>query len=174
VVPIILDPATLDIALIGGGPPLAARRAWLAAAGAARLRVLGPAATAADLAGARVVWITGLDPASSARLAALARAAGALVNVEDDRPHCDFHTPAVVRRGDLLLTVSTGGKSPGLAQRVRAWLEASFGPEWEERLERLAAKRAAWRRRPRSLPELARLTAATLDRQGWLAPEPRA
>ena len=51
----------------------------------------------------------------------------------------------MVRRGDLLLTVSTGAKSPGLAARIRARLEVEYGPEWDDHLEHLARKRAAWR-----------------------------
>jgi precorrin-2 dehydrogenase / sirohydrochlorin ferrochelatase len=94
-----------------------------------------------------------------------------LVNVEDVTEGCDFHTPALVRRGDLLLTVSTAGRSPGLAARVRARLEAEYGPEWDERLGELARKRAAWRRRPRALEELAALTDAVINGKGWLAEE---
>jgi precorrin-2 dehydrogenase / sirohydrochlorin ferrochelatase len=81
---------------------------------------------------------------------------------------CDFHNPAQVRRGDLLLTVSTGGRSPGLAARIRAELGRAFGPEWADRLNLIAARRAAWRRPGRPLEELARLTDATIDANGWL------
>ncbi len=76
-----------------------------------------------------------------------------------------------MRRGDLLLTVSTGGRSPGLAARIRRELERSFGPEWAARLERLGARRSAWKRRGRPLAELARLSDAMIDRQGWLTRE---
>jgi precorrin-2 dehydrogenase/sirohydrochlorin ferrochelatase len=86
---------------------------------------------------------------------------------------CDFHNPSQVRRGDLLLTVSTGGKSPGLAARIRAQLAQMFGPEWAERLDQIGRKRTAWRREPRSLDELARLTNAAIDANGWLAGETR-
>ena len=92
-------------------------------------------------------------PARSRRrpqLAALARSERVLVNVEDRPALCDFHSVAEVRRGDLLLTVSTGGASPGLAARIRARLAAEFGPEWAERVALLRGHRAAWRqRRPR-------------------------
>ncbi len=73
-----------------------------------------------------------------------------------------------MRRGDLLLTVSTGGRSPGLAARIRGELARAFGPEWAERLNAIAARRTAWRRRGRPLGELARLTNATIDGNGWL------
>jgi siroheme synthase (precorrin-2 oxidase/ferrochelatase) len=67
-----------------------------------------------------------------------------------------------------LLTVSTAGKSPGLAARIRAQLAQAFGPEWAERLERIGHRRRAWRREARSLDDLARLTNATIDANGWL------
>jgi precorrin-2 dehydrogenase/sirohydrochlorin ferrochelatase len=123
----------------------------------------------AELAAFAFLWIVDLPLAEAAPLARAARAAGCLVNVEDVIDLCDFHNPAQVRRGDLLLTVSTGGKSPGLAARIRAELARAFGPEWAERLNALARQRAAWRRRPgRPLDQLARLTNATIDANGWL------
>ena len=82
----------------------------------------------------RALWIVGLPDDEAAELAALARSERVLVNVEDRPALCDFHSVAEVRRGDLLLTVSTGGASPGLAARIRARLAAEFGPEWADRL----------------------------------------
>lgn len=54
-----------------------------------------------------------------------------LVNVADDPECCTFHVPATVRRGDLALAVSTGGKSPALASLIKRKLEQEFGPEYE-------------------------------------------
>ena len=188
--PIILDPSRVPIALIGRGETLGRRLEWLRAGGAQRLAVytdaptadledrLGPTLvhrlpTAAELAKVQLAWITGLPHLVAEPLAQTARRLGVLTNVEDVTGECDFHTPAVVRRGDLLLTVSTGAKSPGLAARIRARLEAEYGPEWDERLEHLARKRTAWRGRPRPLDELAALTDAVIDGKGWLAEETR-
>ena len=56
-------------------------------------------------------------------------AAGVLVNSADDPPRCDFTLPAVVRHGDLTLTVSTGGRSPAVAAWVRRRLE-SEADQW--------------------------------------------
>jgi precorrin-2 dehydrogenase/sirohydrochlorin ferrochelatase len=53
---------------------------------------------------------------------------GILCNVVDVPEYCDFYYPAVVRRGDLQIAVSTSGQSPSLAQRVRQQLERQFGP----------------------------------------------
>lgn len=65
------------------------------------------------------------------RTAALeARRSGALVNVIDDPELCDFTVPAQVAQGDLLITVSTGGKSPAMARRLREELARQYGPEY--------------------------------------------
>jgi precorrin-2 dehydrogenase/sirohydrochlorin ferrochelatase len=53
-----------------------------------------------------------------------------LCNAVDDPEHCDFYYPAVVRRGELQFAISTGGRSPALAQRLRRELETQFKPEY--------------------------------------------
>ena len=63
-----------------------------------------------------------------------ARERGKLVNVADGPEEGNFSLPAQVRRGDLLLTVSTGGQSPALVRKLRRELEALYGPEYEELL----------------------------------------
>jgi precorrin-2 dehydrogenase/sirohydrochlorin ferrochelatase len=60
-----------------------------------------------------------------------------LCNVVDDPEYCDFYYPAVVRRGDLQLAISTNGHSPALAQRIRRELEIQFGPQYGEWLVEL-------------------------------------
>lgn len=64
-----------------------------------------------------------------------------LCNVVDDRARCDFFYPAVVRRGQLQVAISTAGLSPALAQRLRRDLEAQFGPEYSTWLEELGEYR---------------------------------
>lgn len=63
------------------------------------------------------------------------RARKILVNIVDAPEQCDFTTPSVLRRGDLLIGISTGGKSPALARRIRRELEPRFGMEYAEFLE---------------------------------------
>jgi precorrin-2 dehydrogenase / sirohydrochlorin ferrochelatase len=66
-----------------------------------------------------------------------ARQRNILCNVVDDPEYCDFYYPAVVRRGDLQLAISTNGHSPALAQRIRSELEIQFGPEYGDWLDEL-------------------------------------
>jgi len=70
-----------------------------------------------------------------------AQEGGILCNVVDDPPHCDFYYPAVVRRGQLQIAISTAGLSPALAQRIRKQLEAEFTPAYTSWLEELGRKR---------------------------------
>ncbi len=184
-IPIVLDPKVTPLALIGRGELACRRLDWLRAGGADGVAVFSDQPSAelaelageglrhrlpsiAELAGFRVLWIADLPLGQAIPLARLARSLGLLVNVEDVKAWCDFHNPSVVRRGDLLLTVSTGGTSPGLAARIRRQLAQSFGPEWALRVDQLGTRRAAWRRQRRPLAELARLTDALIDRRGWL------
>src|SRR6202012_3079716 len=108
-------------------------------------RLLPHPVSDAQLGAVRVLFVAGLPGGGRRDLAARARALGVLVNVEDNIPLCDFHVPAIVRRGDLLLTASTGGQAPGLARALREVLADEFGPEWTGRLRELAQARAKWR-----------------------------
>jgi precorrin-2 dehydrogenase/sirohydrochlorin ferrochelatase len=86
----------------------------------------------ADLDGAFLAVASSGDAATRTAIAWEARARGALVNMMDDVPNCDWAAPAVVRRGDLVLAIGTGGVSPGVARLVRGRLEEAFGAEWAE------------------------------------------
>ena len=59
-----------------------------------------------------------------------ARRRDLLVNAVDQPEDCNFIVPSVVRRGDLLISISTSGKSPALAKKIRELLEAQFGDEY--------------------------------------------
>lgn len=106
------------------------------------VRILVRGYQTGDLAGAFVCVAS--DPNASVRAAIHAEAVqrGVLINMIDDVPRSHWAAPAVVRRGDLILAISTGGRSPSLARRLREELEEIFGPEWEQALDILADVRA--------------------------------
>jgi precorrin-2 dehydrogenase/sirohydrochlorin ferrochelatase len=72
----------------------------------------------------------------------------------------------VVRRGDLTIAISTGGKSPGLAAAIRERVDLCFGADWKARLDHAAALRSCWRAAGCDPATVARLTTSWLDRQG--------
>ncbi len=94
-----------------------------------------------DLAGYFIVICATDDRDSNRQAAEEGHRSGALVNVVDDPAACDFSVPAQVARGDVLFTVSTGGKSPALARRLREELAGRYGPEYGEYLELVAKVR---------------------------------
>ena len=66
---------------------------------------------------------------------------GVLCNVVDVPEYCDFFYPAVVRRGDLQIAISTAGQSPSLAQKIRLQLERQFGEGYAAWVEQLGETR---------------------------------
>lgn len=163
--PIVLTPEAARIGLIGEGEGLERRRALLAGAGIAPVEL----APGADLRSLAVVFVAGLEAERSQILAQRARRAGVLVNVEDIPDLCDFHVPAILRRGDLMFSVSTHGRSPGLARRLREWLEARFGAEWEQHSDELGGLRERWRREGVPIDEISGRTRRIIEEKGWLS-----
>lgn len=96
---------------------------------------------AADLLGVFLVIAATGSAALHEEIYAEARSQGVLCNAVDEPGRCDFYFPAVVRRGELQIAISTGGLSPALAQRLRKELERQFGPEWEEWVAQLGRTR---------------------------------
>jgi siroheme synthase-like protein len=82
----------------------------------------------ADVIGVRVVVAATDDAAANRWLGEASRKAGVLVNVADDPEHCDFYSPAVVRRGPVTVAISTNGGSPLLAGQLRraSWRRRSL------------------------------------------------
>ena len=97
--------------------------------------------SAEDLDGVFLAVAATGDPKVNEEVFRQAEARGVLCNAVDDPEHCHFQYPAVVRRGQLQIAISTGGRSPALAQRLRAELETQFGPEYGPWLEWLGAVR---------------------------------
>jgi len=58
-----------------------------------------------------------------------------LVNVVDDTPRCNFIAPSILRKGDLTIAISTSGKAPALAVRLKERLQRELGSEYERFLE---------------------------------------
>ena len=146
--------------VVGAGEVGTAKIEGLLAAGAT-VRVVAPEATATvaewsragrfswhargfelhDLDGIFLTVVATPSRELNARVFEEASQRGVLCNVVDDPPHCDFYYPAVVRRGDLQIAVSTSGRSPALAARLRRDLEQQFGPEYEAWVEELGCRR---------------------------------
>jgi precorrin-2 dehydrogenase/sirohydrochlorin ferrochelatase len=84
----------------------------------------------AQLSGSFLVIAATSDADVNRQVAADARAAGAMVNVVDNHEIGDFMLPSLMERGDLSIAVSTGGKSPALARKIRMELEALYGHEY--------------------------------------------
>ncbi len=94
---------------------------------------------AGDLEGYEFGFVATDDGAVNRAVYEEARSRRAWVNAADDPAHCDFILPAVLRRGDLTVAVSTGGGSPALSKLVRDELENYFAREYEA-LAALAAE----------------------------------
>jgi len=102
---------------------------------------------ASDLDQVVLVVAATSDPGVNETVFREARSRGVLCNAVDEPERCDFYYPAVVRRGDLQIAISTAGQSPALAQRIRRELEAQFGDEYSDWLRWLAGVRALFFRR---------------------------
>jgi precorrin-2 dehydrogenase/sirohydrochlorin ferrochelatase len=94
-----------------------------------------------DLAGAFLAIVATNSRALNQRAYDEAQRRGVLCNVVDVPDLCDFFYPAVVRRGDLQIAVSTAGQSPSLAQKIRQQLEKQFGPAYASWVEELGETR---------------------------------
>ena len=152
------------VVVVGGGAIAEGKIEALFAA-EARVRVVAPQVTAAiarwagqgtvewkrkpfaadDLEGAYLVIAATSAPGVNEAVYSEADARGILCNAVDDIEHCHFYYGSVVQRGDLQIAISTNGKSPALAQRLRLQLEKQFGPEYELWLEWLGAAREVLR-----------------------------
>jgi len=134
----------------------------------------------ADLNGVFLVVAATSSPELHEEIFQLARRRGVLCNIVDDTARCDFYYPAVVRRGQLQIAISTGGRSPALAQQLKKELEKRFGPEceqWVEQLgevrQRLFAQAIDPERRRRLLHSVASRPAFKAFVRRWKAINPR-
>ena len=146
--PLVADLAKLPALLLGEGPQTARRLAVLRGAGgepalfapAPRPALLAAAGSAAirhrvpsdaEIAEARLLLVGDLlTPVDVAALVESARRSRTLVHVEDRPELSDLTMPSLMRRGDLVIAVSTNGRSPTLAARMRQFLEDALPEEW--------------------------------------------
>jgi siroheme synthase-like protein len=183
--PLSLDLARLNLVLIGNGAACLRRLRLLGTAGARSLVVFSANPSAEltreadkylrrhwpkrdELRGAHLVFIADIAEPQRTALAGLARSVGAILHVEDAPALTDSHAPAVLRRGALTIAVATDGTAPGLAAELRDFLASRIGPEWREHLDQMAVLRREWRAHGADHAAIRRLTAARLDRYGWL------
>jgi len=96
-----------------------------------RIRFLGKEFDEGFLEEAFMVIAATDNTALNHRISNCARERRVLVNAVDQPPDCDFIVPSIIRRGDLLIAISTSGKSPAMARRIRKGLETQFGQEYE-------------------------------------------
>src|SRR5919204_2408955 len=119
-----------------------------------------------DLAGAFLVVAADSDRDVRAAVFAEAEAERVLCNAVDDIEHCHFAVPSIVRRGELLLAISTGGRVPALAKRLRRRLTAELGWEYAALVDVLGEVRAeTLPHRPADFATWARRWADALDEE---------
>ncbi len=94
-----------------------------------------------DLEGMFLVIGATDDEALNRRVSRDAARRNMLCNIADRPEACSFILPAIVKRGDLVIAVSTSGKSPAFAKHLRQRLETEFGPEYARFLELMGAVR---------------------------------
>ncbi|ACZ41498.1 siroheme synthase [Thermobaculum terrenum ATCC BAA-798] len=97
--------------------------------------------TYGDLEGAYICFAATDDKSANAKVAKEARERNIPVLAVDDIPNCDFIAPAVVRRGRLVIAISTNALSPAIASHVRRKIERDFPPHWAHLLEVAATVR---------------------------------
>ena len=151
------------LCIVVGGGNVAARKIDSLLGAEARVRVISPvvcgriaeyAARAkiewvrkeyseGDLTGAFLVFATTDKPLVQKQVASETKKVGALLNSADDPTACDFQVPAKLRRGDLLIAVSTGGASPALSAQIKQGLLNTYGLEYSQLVELLGQVRRA-------------------------------
>lgn len=154
--PIFLNLQDKNCLIIGGGP-VAERKARSLVECGARVRLVSPQVTPGladmagsglldwkvqnyeeqDLEGMVLVFIATDQTGVNQKVARACSLRGILVNAVDDPPHCDFYVPSILRRQSLVLAVSTEGKSPLFARKLREELEEIIPDDYGRFVEML-------------------------------------
>jgi precorrin-2 dehydrogenase/sirohydrochlorin ferrochelatase len=185
--PIALDLTKINILLIGKGEAMERRHKQLVEYGATQISSLRgdevdvaiqslSSSSTAGLAGLlhfvrndeRIIMVCGLSYEISKQLATEARAAGKLVNVEDMNDLCDFYFTANIKRGDLVISVSTGGASPTLSRKIRDYIAGVFDVSWENKVVEIADFRKKLKEQNKTIPEVLAESEKFLASKGWL------
>jgi uroporphyrin-III C-methyltransferase / precorrin-2 dehydrogenase / sirohydrochlorin ferrochelatase len=175
--PVFLKLDGLSVVIVGGGAVAAQKLDGLLAAGA-RVTVIAPEASAEvrrratvierafrpeDLDGARWV-VAAATPAVNREVAAAATARGLFVNAVDDPGAASAYLGGVVRRGEVEISISTGGAAPALAGLLREALEAVLPHDLQSWIEIAIRERAAWKRAGVPIAERRPLLLRALER----------
>lgn len=160
--PILVRIAGRPVILIGDGEAAAAKARLVERAGG---RIVG-----IDDRQARLAIVTGDDDAEVSEIVASLRARGVLVNAVDRPRLCDFTLPAIVDRSPVLIAISSGGASAGLAAALRQRIEAMVPARLGRLAEALLGARGAIRARWPGAEERRRAIGAALGSGGPLDP----
>ena len=162
--PVFLDIAGKPVVVVGGGE-VAARKVDVlldcsaqvtvvspelhpelrALADAGRIRYIAREYRAGDIEGYTIAVVGTDDTSANAAAAREAREIGVWINAVDDLPNCDFIMPGIVRRGDVVVAVSTSGGSPAMARKLREELQDFITEEYALLLELAAEVRGELR-----------------------------
>lgn len=167
--PIVIDPKFLNAVVIGDGAATKRRLEMLELAGVKNVRHFkDESVEAGDIDGANIVYVADFDDEISDHIAQMVRSKNILLNIEDNKKYCDFHVPSITRKGDLLLTVSTNGKSPRLARRLRKMFDRLFSDKWADELDNIGKLRGGWRAKGYGFKELADSTDSHIESSGMM------
>lgn len=122
---------------------------------------------ARDLDGKVLVIAATANRPLNAEVYRLAQERGVLCNAVDEPENCDFYYPSVVKRGDLQVAISTNGKSPALAQRLRAELDAQLPRDYEGWVAWLGRLRARLFRRSLEVQRRVELLHSAASRKAY-------
>lgn len=161
--PIIMDLTGQKCLVVGGGE-VALRKARSLVESGAEVTVIAPEVhpgireldnthileqswREGDTLGYSLVFAATDDRVLNQAISDEAKLSGIPVNVVDDPELCSFLVPACVRRGDLLIAITTSGASPMLSKKIRLELEERYGPEYAEFVKMLGELREVVKRK---------------------------
>ena len=159
--PVFLDIAGKPVVVIGGGDIAHVKVVGLLKAGAevtvvspelneemaalaneGRFRHLKRDYEPGDLEGYTLAFVATDDRSVNSTVADEGKARKVWVNAVDDPPYCDFIMPGIAQKGDLIIAISTSGRSPAMARKMREEIEEFLTDDWAAMLELAAEVRA--------------------------------